>query len=672
MVTLATPQLMAEMPELSDAAYYNQVLRLPIEKSEDHIDDELVARAQALGITTTLSSPADKRYTSSAESASSTAPTYHARTFSTGSSDSTGTALTERSSLSKPDTILAPERNETARRTLNFAHYDKYLAQLGNNLDQPKFRKQAVVDTSSKSLFSVSTKRSLASVKSNIKNRMRWRRRSTQPFTPQLSCVCCRDDFQHTSKAPALHTLPCGHTYCAHCLRVMVSQAAHEEDKFPPRCCTQPIPGAIVKAILTRDNQQAFLKAVVLFSTPWEARVFCPKPDCGEFIPPRHKVDPKRPFDVTCRQCRTRVCVMCKRDAHPVGKTCPEDYELEKVLEMAEQSKWMRCYKCRNLVELAHGCTHMTCRCKAQFCYICGGVWDATLGCPNVCSGEEELERRRAEEEERSAELEAEKMAREAASAQQVVEREEAAERTRGDAAWQRLQESQACEQRRFIEFASRTTASIRKRHEERRCALHEKRGAEEEKMRDRHGKTAAHLEDRQVAAEMELRASLEQSERSVRIRLKHMEAYCDGLGRNPSAQMPHRTVTERDLRELGQQYNLRDNLERLHQSKINVMRDRQAKRMEELQERQQAELEKLGAKLQEEVEDVAAQCAHEMDAVTALFDARRARLQKRWDLAAEVLCKELTERDGQRYAQLPTPSWPAEADEEGLGTPTG
>lgn len=490
--------------------------------------------------------------------------------------------------------------------------------------------------------------------------------------TDHRSCVCCRDEYSDNKDQPAdLHNLPCGHTYCAHCLRVMVNQATTDESKMPPRCCTQPIPGAIVQSILTRENQQAFLKAVVQFSTPWQARIFCPNQDCGEFIPPRHKVDPKHPFTVTCRKCRTGACVMCKRNAHPIGKDCPEDWELEQVLKMGEKSGWRRCYKCRNLVELAHGCTHMTCRCKAQFCYICGGVWDATVGCPNVCSGEEELERRRLEEAERLAELEAEKEAREAAAAMEAAEKAEAEERSWRHPSFQALQRSQKDEMRRFLDFESSTRETMQSRHQEQKAALIERQRDQEEKMKERHAKTASHLEDRQVAAEMELRASLEQSEKSVKIRLKHMEAYCDGLGRQPHSDMPQRTVTERDLRELGQQYNLRDNLERLHQSKINVMRDRQAKRMEELLERQEAELEKVAAKRQEELEDQAAQFAHETDAIGALFGARRERMQKRWELALEVLAKELEESEGVKHARLPTPEWPQDQAPQDATEPT-
>ncbi len=46
---------------------------------------------------------------------------------------------------------------------------------------------------------------------------------------------------------------------------------------------------------------------------------------------------------------------------------------------------------------------------------------------------------------------------------------------------------------------------------------------------------------------------------------------------------MPSREVTKKHLEQLGQQYHLRDGMERRHESQINVLREKQAKRMEEL-----------------------------------------------------------------------------------------
>lgn len=351
--------------------------------------------------------------------------------------------------------------------------------------------------------------------------------------------------------------------------------------------------------------------------------------------------------------------------AHPLGQDCPNDIQLDQVLRIGEKSGWRRCYKCRTLVELTQGCTHMTCRCKAQFCYICGAIWDPTIGCPNICNGEEELERRRREEAEREAELEAEKAAQEAADAAAQLERQEAEKRTEASSDFQDLKKQQEAEMQRFLDFERKTKLNMWTRHNERKVALNEKYSDQTEKMRERHAKTEQHLEERQIAAEIELRASLEQAEKSIRIRVKHMEAYCKALGRTSvsgDANMPPRVVTERHLRELGQQHNTLEGMARLHQARINVLRDRQAKRMEELLERQEKELEKLDEKREEDIEDLAAEFAHEEDRLTKVFAERKARLVRRWEVAVEILRVQIEAKDGVTYAALPTPAWPPES----------
>ena len=180
---------LVETHELSEAEYYNAVLQLPVEKSETHLDDEIISRAESLGIIVPppIEALPDKRYTSSAQSAS-TAVTYHGRTFSTGSTGSASTALTAQSSIcatSKSSPLSGNKKQPP--KDLNFAQYERYLSKLEPILDQPKFRKGSVAaDTSSKSLFSVSTKRSVFSIKSGLKTRMRWRRKSIQPSMPTL------------------------------------------------------------------------------------------------------------------------------------------------------------------------------------------------------------------------------------------------------------------------------------------------------------------------------------------------------------------------------------------------------------------------------------------------------------------------------------------------------
>ncbi|EFQ26574.1 IBR domain-containing protein [Colletotrichum graminicola] len=662
--TCSTPDMApwtAVLPSTEDdeAEYLTQVLHLAPEVSEAAIEDELIAKANALGISISRLSP-EKRNTSSAESQTSTIATQHVRTFSTASRNSASTTLTSHPSLhAVPVTADTPPHSLVRKRSksLGFSQYDKYLSQIDPNIDQPKIQKASPSIThgvSTHSLFSVSSRRSYFSIKEGI--RKIRRKRTSAMLESTIYCICCRNEF---NKSNSLHGLPCGHTYCAECLSIMIQQSTTDESKMPPRCCTQPIPGPIVQKILSREEQHAFLKSVLQFSTPWEARIFCPNTACGEFIPPRNKIDPKHPFDVVCRKCRTRVCVMCKRNAHPVGKDCPSDWELEAVLKMGEKSGWRRCYKCRTLVELSQGCTHMTCRCKAQFCYICGAIWDPSVGCPNFCNGDEELERRRMEEEARNAELEAEKAAQEAAAAAKAAQRIEAEKRTQADAQFTKLQGEMREELDRFRVYTRKMKWAMCTRQAGKKQALADRYSDQIDKMKERHAKTATHLEERQIEAEMDLRSTLDQSEKSVKIRLKHMEAYCDGLGRSSNANLPPRTVTERDLRLLGQQYNVRDGMERLHQAKINVLRDRQAKRMEELLDRQEQELEKLFNKKEQDIENLATDFAHEEDTLVKIINDRKQRLQRRWLIAIEILRKELEEKTGDQYASLALPVWP-------------
>ena len=480
------------------------------------------------------------------------------------------------------------------------------------------------------------------------------------------SCICCREDF--TRDSGSLHSLPCGHPYCHQCLAVMISQSTVDESNMPPRCCTQPIPGATIKMVLTRDEQHEFLKAVLQYSTPWEARIFCPSTSCGEFIPPRAKIDPKHPFETTCKSCKTRVCVMCKRNAHRLGQDCPADWDLDAVLKMGEQSGWRRCYKCRTLVELAHGCTHMTCRCKAQFCYICGAVWEPAVGCPNFCNGDEELERRRIEEEARLAVLAAQKEAQESAAAAEAVAREEAEKRTMENPSYQALKADQESEMARFTEFERNMASAMRTRQSKKRLSLVERHSDLVERMKERHAKTEQHLEDRQIEAEFQLRATLEQSEKSVRIQLKHMEAYCNGLkaeqaeGSADGKTLPSRTVTQKHLDQLNQQYRVRDGMEQRHQSQINVLREKQAKRMEELIERHEKELEILLDRNAEEIEDLAVEFTNDKEALVQVFADRKLQIRKRWQLSIEILRVELEATHGQRFAALPAPQWPTSA----------
>jgi hypothetical protein len=268
------------------------------------------------------------------------------------------------------------------------------------------------------------------------------------------------------------------------------------------------------------------------------------------------------------------------------------------------------------------------------------------------------MDRRRQEEEDRLALLEAEEAFRQEMAAREAAEKLEAEERTRNCEEFKALRTRQTKELKRFGLFEQESKWILWTRHARQKLALVEKHSTAIEKMKERHAKTAANLDDRQVVAEMELRSMLEQSEKNVRIRLRHMEAYCDGLGQTPTRGIPARVVTEKNLRELGQQYNLERNMKQLHQAKINVMRDRQAKALEQLLERQESEMQRLIEKNGKEKEQLESEFADKEDGLATAFSVRQSMLELRWRLEMEVMRKELEIERSLQYAPFPPLEW--------------
>lgn len=352
------------------------------------------------------------------------------------------------------------------------------------------------------------------------------------------------------------------------------------------------------------------------------------------------------------------------------GQDCSSDWGLDTVLRMGKDRGWRRCYKCWSLVELTPGCSHITCRCEAEFCYVCCAVWDPTNGCPNYCSSEEESELCRVEEGTRISSEATDKAEREVAMATLANEALEAQKRMEESQDFRELRERQTSERDRFCAFEERMKWHMWDRLGQTKVDLLSRYTELEEEMKERHSRDAILLEDRQVNAEMDLRAKQNQNERVVHGRLRHMEAYCHGLGqfsgpgsegsvRSSSGSERPRVVTERDLQELGFQYNIRGDMDRLHQSRINVLREKQSKRMEKLLDTQQNEEEKLGQDKQTAIERLDKAFTAEAEEFNALFQQRKERLERRWRLSAEISRKGLESKHGAPFASLPDLDWP-------------
>ena len=205
------------------------------------------------------------------------------------------------------------------------------------------------------------------------------RRHSTTsvPTMPQLvDCLTCgADDVPSTSSAK----LACGHRMCHDCLKRIFEMSVKDPVHMPPRCCgTEHIPLKHVDKLFDTKFKLSWNRKYQEYHT--KNRIYCPTLKCGEWIKPSHiHTSLGRKF-AQCPRCRTKVCTLCNNKMHK-STECPKDPEIAKLVEQAKDLGWQRCYSCSAFVEKKEGCNHMTCRCLAEFCILCGLKWK-TCECP--------------------------------------------------------------------------------------------------------------------------------------------------------------------------------------------------------------------------------------------------------------------------------------------------
>ncbi|KAG7002033.1 hypothetical protein G7Y79_00029g063290 [Physcia stellaris] len=204
-----------------------------------------------------------------------------------------------------------------------------------------------------------------------------------KPLPPEklVECLTCLSDVPATRTAK----LACQHRMCHSCLRRIFTLSVTDPQHMPPKCCTADhIPLKHVDRLFDLKFKKTWNKKYQEYTT--KNRIYCPARGCGEWIKPAHiHVDTSgganggRKYG-KCTRCRTKVCCTCNGRWH-TGKECPKDEATARFAEIAKKEGWQRCFNCSATVELREGCNHMTCRCRAEFCMICGAKWKS-CDCP--------------------------------------------------------------------------------------------------------------------------------------------------------------------------------------------------------------------------------------------------------------------------------------------------
>lgn len=253
---------------------------------------------------------------------------------------------------------------------------------------------------------------------------------------------------------------------------------------------------------LSRNMKRLYKYKCVEYSTPIENRYYCPIPDCGLFV--RTNTADLAFRRATCPR-NHLTCVDCRQKAHDDAIQCVKNKDMELVQKLAQEEGWRRCYRCHTMVEHENACRHMTCRCGAEFCYVCGSVW-FTCSCTErqlthiKKRAKEVTIRRKAQEERERREVEELKKALEAIAKMEAKETEKR-EKIRAAKETQRKKQVH----RKYADFRARLNeiylvqaSGVDGEHRDNRMHLEEKRQTTMEALGLKH-----------VVKMRELRASL-------------------------------------------------------------------------------------------------------------------------------------------------------------------
>ncbi|KAH8924002.1 hypothetical protein BT69DRAFT_115029 [Atractiella rhizophila] len=175
----------------------------------------------------------------------------------------------------------------------------------------------------------------------------------------------------------------CNHSFCISCLTEYIDSKLADPNPFPIRCpfpkCETRIDDSMAEKVLGRENMDVWHFKALVESTP---KIYCPFKSCS------HPVTiVEGTTRATCPNCRKEVCWACRTEWHD-GYTCAQFKNLppretkdddETFRRFVAMKKWQKCPHCGNVVEKSSGCDHMSCRCKKEWCYRCGG--DYRNGC---------------------------------------------------------------------------------------------------------------------------------------------------------------------------------------------------------------------------------------------------------------------------------------------------
>ncbi|XP_052202429.1 E3 ubiquitin-protein ligase RSL1 [Diospyros lotus] len=204
-----------------------------------------------------------------------------------------------------------------------------------------------------------------------------------EPF--ENCSICCEE-----KPIQMMITMKCSHKFCSHCMKTYVDGKVLSA-QVPIRCpqlgCKYYISTIECRSFLPVTSYEMLERALAEANVLNSDKIYCPFSSCSVLLDPHECLSARASSSsqsesncVECPVCQRFICVECEVPWHS-SMSC-EEYQnlpLEEreagditLHRLAQNKRWRRCQQCRRMIELTHGCYHMTCWCGHEFCYSCG------------------------------------------------------------------------------------------------------------------------------------------------------------------------------------------------------------------------------------------------------------------------------------------------------------
>ncbi|EEP75554.1 predicted protein [Uncinocarpus reesii 1704] len=165
----------------------------------------------------------------------------------------------------------------------------------------------------------------------------------------------------------------------------------------------------------------------------------------------------------------------------------------------------------------------------------------------------------------------------------------------------------------------------------------------------------AIRIEENDLVTELALMEEFKREKQTLRSRIRHMEAYFNTPRANDTDPLqPPREYGKEYRDRLRQKLHELATIDSLHQSKIKVLRDIQAKRYEKALEKWEQAVHRLQASNEHDLRNLESRCREEKDAAIVWLEAKRARLKARWTFEERIIRRKLEIDTRESFGPLP------------------